>query len=77
MTNIQKKAARAEIVSKIEDYLLQLADSYRNDAKWDMENCTDSETGKIDKESWRYESAQEKTAKAALVAEILKDLEKF
>ena len=77
MTNIQKKAARAEIVADIEEYLIRKAESLREDAKYDMDNCTDSETGEIDKTSWRYENAQEKTAKAALIGEVLKDLEKF
>ena len=78
MTNIQKKAARAEIVADIEDYLIRKAESLRDDAKYDMDNCpVDEETGEIDKSNWRYESAQEKTAKAALIGEVLKDLEKF
>ena len=78
MTNIQKKAARAEIVADIEDYLIRKAESLRDDAKYDMDNCpVDEETGEIDTSNWRYESAQEKTAKAALIGEVLKDLEKF
>lgn len=78
MTNIQKKAARAEIVADIEEYLICKADALRTDAKYDMDNCpVDDETGEIDKSSWRYESAHGKTAKAALIGEVLKDLEKF
>ena len=78
MTNIQKKAARAEIVADIEEYLIRKAESLREDAKYDMDNCpVDEETGEIDKTSWRYENAQEKSAKAALIGEVLKDLEKF
>lgn len=78
MTNIQKKAARAEIVADIEEYLIRKAECLREDAKYDMDNCpVDEETGEIDKNNWRYENAQEKTAKAALIGEVLKDLEKF
>lgn len=78
MTNIKKRAARAEIVSDIEDYLIHKADALREDAKYDLGNCpVDEETGKPDVNNWRYESAQQKNEKADMIESVLKDLEKF
>ena len=77
MTNIQKKAARAEIVADIEEYLTNKAEYMRQDANDDLDNCPMDECGNYDKEHWRYVSYQQKTAKAALIGEVLKDLEKF
>ena len=78
MTNIQKKAARAEIVSDIEAYLSQRAEGLREEARYNMEYCTaDDETGEIDKTHWRYESAVKSNEKADMIEAVIKDLEKF
>lgn len=78
MTNIQKKAMRAEIVAEIEDYLTRKAECLREDARYNMENCpVDDETGEIDKTSWRYDSAMKNNEKADMLEAVIRDLEKF
>ena len=77
MTNIKKKAVRAEIIADMEQWLLSRINSMREDAKWSLDNCKDEETGEIITDGWRYADYVEKTEKAEVIESVLKELEKF
>lgn len=77
MTNIKKKAVRAEIIADMEEWLVNRVKSMRDDAQYSLDNCKDEETGEIDTDGWRYADYVEKTEKADVIESVLKELEKF